>query len=123
SRRLRQLQHAGIVEKCVRASGRATTEYHLTQAGWALQPVITALLIWGVDWAFGDPSPEQLDPLLLMWWMHDRVDAARLPPHRVSVQFNFRGAQTVSYWLVLTRDEVTVCLTDPGYAIDVLVEA
>lgn len=122
SKRLRQLQHAGIVEKRVTAAGRATTEYDLTDAGKALQPVITALLIWGVDWAFGDPSPEQLDPLLLMWWMHDRVDTARLPSHRVSIQFNFGGVKNGTYWLVLTREEVTVCLTDPGYAIDVMVE-
>ncbi len=123
AKRLRQLQRAGIVEKRVTASGRATTEYDLTHAGKALQPIITALLVWGVDWAFGDPSPEQLDPLLLLWWMHDRIDTARLPPHRVSIQFNFRGAKNESYWLVLTRDEVTVCLTDPGYPVDVLVES
>lgn len=123
AKRLRQLQRAGIVEKRVTPSGRATTEYKLTPAGRALQPVIAALLAWGVDWAFGDPSPEELDPLLLMWWMHDRIDTAQLPPRRVALQFSFYGAKTQTYWLVLSRDDVTVCLTDPGYAIDVLVEA
>ncbi|NDJ76474.1 MAG: helix-turn-helix transcriptional regulator, partial [Chloroflexi bacterium] len=89
SKRLRQLQQAGIIEKRTTAAGRQTTAYHLTQAGHDLQPVIHALLVWGVDWAFGDPTLEQMDPLLLMWWMHDRVDHAHLPDHRVVIQFDF----------------------------------
>jgi hypothetical protein len=87
-----------------------------------LQPVIHALLVWGANWAFGDPSPNELDPLLLMWWMHDHVDRTQLPDQRVVIQFDFHGAKTETYWLVLTHDDVTVCLTDPGYVVDVLVD-
>lgn len=123
SKRLQQLERAGIVAKRTLSAGRQTTDYHLTQAGYALQPVIQALLVWGATWAFGDPSPEELDPLLLMWWMHDHVDTASLPEQRVVVQFNFRGAKKDIYWLVLSRSDTTVCLTDPGYTIDVLVNA
>lgn len=123
AKRLRQLQEAGVVEKRFNASGRKTTEYHLTQAGKALQDVINSLLVWGATWAFGDPSPEQLDPLLLMWWMHNRVNGDQLPQHRVVIQFDFRGAKTESFWLVLTTCDVTICLTDPGYEIDLLVTA
>ncbi len=123
AKRLRQLQRAGIIEKQALSSGRQTTAYQLTAAGRALEPVIGALLTWGANWAFGDPSPDQLDPLLLLWWMHDHVDRAALPEGRVAIQFDFSGAKTVRYWLVLSRADVTVCQTDPGYDIDVLVEA
>ncbi|GIK63176.1 MAG: transcriptional regulator [Chloroflexota bacterium] len=121
--RLRQLQAAGVVEKRFNSSGRKTTEYHLTQAGQELQTVINALLLWGTTWAFRDPSQKELDPLLLMWWMRGRVDRNELPENRVAVQFNFRGARVCTFWLILTREDVTVCLTDPAYDIDLLVEA
>lgn len=122
SKRLRQLEYAGIIEKRVFELGRQNTEYHLTPAGQALEPVIGALLGWGAAWAFGDPSPDELDPLLLMWWMHDHIDRAQLPDHRVVIQYDFHGAKTETYWLVLAREDVTVCLTDPGYEVDVLVD-
>lgn len=123
AKRLRQLQRAGIVERETRPAGRRTTAYRLTPAGQALYPVIEALLVWGADWAFGEPSPEELDPLLLMWWMHDHVDKRQFPDHRVVIQFDFHGAKNETYWLLLTQADVSVCLTDPGHAVDVLVEA
>lgn len=121
--RLRQLQQAGVVDKRLNSSGRQTTEYQLTQAGQELLSVVGALRVWGEAWAFGDPTPDDLDPVLLMWWMRNRVDRGQLPEGRVMAQFDFRGAKTVSFWLILTRDDVTVCLTDPGYEIGVLVTA
>jgi DNA-binding HxlR family transcriptional regulator len=121
--RLRQLQQVGVVEKRLNPSGRKTTEYHLTQAGQELQGVINALLTWGAMWAFGDPTPEQLDPVLLMWWIRSRVNADALPEQRVVVQYDFQGARFETFWLILTKTDVTLCLTDPGYEIDVLVTA
>ena len=123
SQRLRMLERMGIVRKRLRQSDRHSTEYYLTPAGEALQDVIQSLLLWGTEWAFGDPTPEQLDPLLLLWWMRSRVNLQYLPQDRVVVQFDFHGAKTVSYWLMLARDDVTICLTHPGYEIDVLVVA
>jgi adenine-specific DNA methylase len=58
-----------------------------------------------------------------MWWMHDRVNTDRLPEGRTVVQCDFSGARTATYWLVLTRRDVTLCVTDPGYATDLLVTA
>lgn len=123
SKRLRHLQDIGVVEKYFNDSGRRTTEYHLTQAGSALHDVINSLLMWGVTWAFDDPSEEQLDPLLLMWWMHNRVNHDQLPDERVVIQFNFHGAKTETYWLVLTVSDVTICMTDPGYEINLIISA
>lgn len=120
AKRLRQLEQAGLVKKRRNQSGRKTTEYHLTQPGQELEQVIGALLIWGTNWAFGDPSQEQLDPLLLLWWMHNRVCVEQLPPERVVVQFNFYAAKLETYWLVLARQDVTICLTDPGYEVNLL---
>lgn len=123
AKRLLQLQDAGIVEKQFHQVGRQTTEYCLTQAGRELETVIGSLLVWGASWAFGDPTPDVLDPLLLMWWIHDRVNTDLLPDSRTVIQFDFRGAEICTYWLVLTPSDVTLCMTDPGYEINVLVTA
>ncbi|MCC7448781.1 MAG: helix-turn-helix transcriptional regulator [Anaerolineae bacterium] len=125
--RLRQLQRAGVIEKRFNSSGRQTTEYHLTQAGKELQPVIDSLMVWGEAWAFGDPTPEELDPILLMWWLRRRVAVDKLAENRIVVQFDFHGGPLGtterSLWLILTRPDVTLCVTDPGYAIDVLIKS
>ncbi|HEY7022048.1 MAG TPA: helix-turn-helix domain-containing protein [Ktedonobacterales bacterium] len=123
AKRLRQLERAGVVERRVDTARQRMTAYHLTPAGRELQTVIDALLVWGATWAFGDPSPDMLDPLLLMWWMRERVNTALLPEGRTVIQFDFTGATTATYWLLLTREDVNVCMTDPGYGIDVLVTA
>lgn len=123
SARLRQLEQNGIIEKRIHNDSRRTTEYLLTQAGDELVGVVGALVVWGAAWAFGEPAPEDLDPVLLMWWMRNRINTERLPERRVVTQFDFRGAVRMSFWLVLRREDVTVCLTDPGYEIDVLVTA
>lgn len=123
SKRLQQLQDAGIIEKHLRDAGRRTTEYRLTDAGKELQDVINALLMWGAKWSFGDPNPEDLDPLLLMWWMRGRVDKAQIPDDRITIQFNFYAPKTDSYWLVISKDDVVICVTDPGFEINVMVKA
>jgi DNA-binding HxlR family transcriptional regulator len=119
--RLRRLERTGIVERRT-GTGRLTA-YHLTPAGRQLQRVIDVLGGWGARWAFGDPKPSELDPIVLLWWIRRRVHRHRLPERRVVVQFDFRGGRTGSYWLVLERSDVSVCLQDPRFGIDLQVTA
>ena len=112
-----------MITKQFSGTGRNTTEYHLTQAGQDLLDVITSLRVWGERWAFGDPTPEELDPVLLMWWLRKRANNDRLPAERIVVQFDFRGAKKATFWLILTTNDVSICLTEPGYEINVLITA
>lgn len=121
--RLRRLQRMGVVEKLEEAAGPRRTEYRLTQAGLELQAVVESLLVWGARWAFGHPEANDLDPVLLLWWMRSRVRVEQLPEQRVVVQFDFKGAVNESYWLILTREDVSICLTPPGFELDVLITA
>lgn len=121
--RLRRLQRAGLLVKTSIASGRKTTEYRLTQAGADLLPVIDSLVAWGAKWAFDEPKQEDLDPVLLMWWMRNRVNSDLLPTPRAVAQFNFRSERTNRFWLVMAAEDVSICLTDPGYEVDVHVTA
>ena len=121
--RLRRLQDVGVVEKRSELKGRSTTEYLLTTAGSELRDVVHALLMWGAKWGFGEPRPEELDPILLLWWMRSRIHIDRLPAERIVVEFDFRGVENAVYWLMLTRKDVSVCLQHPGHDVDVVVTA
>lgn len=123
AKRLRHLQDVGVIEKQFNDSGRKTTAYTLTQAGLDLFDVVSAISLWGANWSFGDPRAEQLDPLLLLWWMHNRVNHHCLPDERIVIQFDFYGAVNEIYWLILTQKEATICMTNPGYDINLIVNA
>lgn len=119
--RLRQLQRSGVIER--RPGRGGAQEYHLTPAGRDLGHLVDRLGEWAARWILRDPEPEDQDPVLLLWWMHARINRELLPPQRVVVRFDFRGATRRSLWLVLERSDVSVCHTDPGFDIDLIVTA
>jgi DNA-binding HxlR family transcriptional regulator len=120
--RLCRLQHVGILERRAPKRGK-WSEYRLTASGRELQRVIDSLGEWGARWAFGDPRPDELDPIVLLWWMRRRVDFSRIPRPRIVLQFEFHGASRRTSWLVISRREASVCLKNPGFDIDVIVLA
>jgi DNA-binding HxlR family transcriptional regulator len=127
TQRLRQLEDAGIVQSTPKARGRGR-EYALTQAGRELRPVIEQLGEWGQRWARSQLGREDLDPGLLMWDIHRRINLDRLPERRVVVRFDFGGVPRASrcpttWWLILQRPEVDLCLKDPGFDLDLVVSA
>jgi DNA-binding HxlR family transcriptional regulator len=120
--RLGRLERAGVLER--RAAGRGRrTEYRLTAAGRELQLIIDLFGEWGARWAFGDPRPDELDPIILLWWMRRRICTDAIGQRRVVIQFNFSGRARQSYWLLIERTDVSVCLKHPGFDIDVIVSA
>jgi DNA-binding HxlR family transcriptional regulator len=117
SKRLRQLERAGLVDKDV--SGH-DVRYRLTPAGLALRPVVEAVGSWGVNW-IGELGDEDLDPSLLVWDLHRRVDHDVTPHERTVVKFVFTDVRAAvrEWWLVITPDETDVCDLDPGFAVTV----
>src|SRR6266542_3817954 len=107
--RLRRLEQAGVLVRRGASRGKRT-EYRLTPAGRELQPVIDLFGEWGARWAFGPPRPNELDPIILLWWMRRRVAVDRIPRPRVLIQFDFRRAAQPSYWLLIERHDISVCL-------------
>jgi DNA-binding HxlR family transcriptional regulator len=120
--RLRHLENAGVVTR--RTGDRQNvTAYELTEAGRDLGRVIDRLGAWGVKWAFGEPKPEELDPALLLWKMHQRVHRARLPPRRITIEFDFAGRGGRRLWMVLEPRDISVCLRPPGFDPDLIVRS
>ena len=117
--RLRDLQQAGVVDRLPGVHAKVT-EYHLSEAGQDLKAVIEALGAWGVRWAFGEPRPEELDPALLVWKIHQRINRDLLPERRTVVEFDFAGPRGRRVWLLLEPREVSVCVTPPGFDADLV---
>jgi len=115
TRRLRQLQLAGIVEQADDGS------YLLTEMGRDLQPVVFGLATWGARWTFGEPDEDELDPDLLLWWLHRRMDSTQIPRSRFTVFVRFVD-HPKRYWIVV-EDEPSLCLADPGFDVDVSLQS
>jgi DNA-binding HxlR family transcriptional regulator len=119
-KRLRELQAHGVLTS-------AGGVYRLTPAGVELGEVVVQLGKWGQRWT----TPVQRDTLdarLLVWDMRRRIATDRLPEKRVVVRFDFRGVPGShkwprTYWLVLERPEVDLCIIEPGFDIDLFVDA
>jgi DNA-binding HxlR family transcriptional regulator len=112
--RLRHLEDCGVIERH-KGPRPNVTEYVPTEAGNDLMAVVAQLGTWGLKWAFGDPRPEELDPALLVWKMHQRIDYSELPRGRTVVQFDFPVRKC--------RRVVSVCLHPPGFDPDLFVRA
>ena len=120
--RLRHLERNGVVERRV-GERPAAVEYVLTPAGEQLRAVLEHLGAWGVRWAFQEPRADELDPALLLWKVHQRIDRRALPRRRTIVEFEFTGRNGRRLWLVLEPEDVSVCLKPPGFAPDLVVRA
>jgi DNA-binding HxlR family transcriptional regulator len=123
SKRLRQLEHAGLVT-CTPVRRGLPRTYRVTPAGQELAPLIDNLAVWGQRWA-RDMCMDDLDPGFLAWSMHMRLDTARMPAGRTVLGFEFTGAprDCGRFWLVHEDGTVDMCLKDPGYEVDVRVRS
>jgi DNA-binding HxlR family transcriptional regulator len=125
--RLRELEDAGVLRSRPLPSGRGR-EYRLTPAGEELRHVVDGLGAWGQRWVAGQFDPQNLDMSVLMWNVRRRLDRRRLPDRRVVVRFDFRAVPAAhrnmrTWWLVLERGDVDLCLKDPGFDVDLVVSA
>ena len=108
TKRLRQFERAGLVERL------------LTDAGRQLEPIVFGIGEWGAQWTFGDPDPEELDPDVLVWWMHKRLDTSPFPGRRHVLHIRFSDDPRL-YWIVIEQGVPSVCLTEPGFEVDVTI--
>ena len=115
SKRLRQLEQAELVE-------RIDGQYFLTEMGRELEPVVFGLGAWGAKWALGDPRPTELDAQLLVWWMHTRLDTSHLPDRRFVLHITFTDDRR-QFWIVIEPAGPSVCMTDPGFPVDVTISS
>ena len=114
SKRLRELERAGVIEIRLKPVGMGST-YEPTEAGRELAEVILALGRWGSKWA--ELKPEHAHPGVVLWaWVNYYLNRERLPRRRVLVCFDYptlppRGKRG---WLLIDRGDAEICEKHPG---------
>lgn len=124
SKRLKELESAGIVARVALEGEQGVYEYRLTEAGWELRPIIEAIGVWGHRWVTTEATLKQLDANLLMWDIRRNINTDPMPPRRCTIQFIFNDRSTSerNYWLVVEPGkDVDLCLLDPGFEVDLYV--
>jgi DNA-binding HxlR family transcriptional regulator len=124
AQRLKELEFAGVVER--RTGVGKNAEYHLSEAGQELRPIIEALGFWGARWTRSRLTSKDYDPSLLMWDMRRNIDVAHLPrDRRTVIEVNLRGTEPAfrRWWRVVEAGEVDLCLKDPGHEVNLLLLA
>ena len=63
-----------------------------------------------------------------MWNLRRRIALDRLPPRRTIVRFKYGGVAVRyrgprSFWLMLDRTQSDLCIEDPGFEVDLYVDA
>lgn len=120
TRRLNQLQDSGLVIR-KKLPEQKRSEYHLAPAGRELLPVVVGLGEWGMKWARGQMTDDELDVELLMHDLSRRLDASQIPGGRAVIHFVFTGlAKFPEWWIVLKENgERDLCVQNPGHEVDI----
>jgi len=124
SKRLRELERSGLITR-EPLRGERGNSYELTPAGEALGPLVVGLGTWSREWLKREVSAEEADPALLMWDMRRSLRLDRLPQEQVVVFFRYRDAEEGKrvWWMVAQPEGADLCFTDPGFPIDLNVDA
>ncbi|MEL6913202.1 MAG: winged helix-turn-helix transcriptional regulator [Pseudomonadota bacterium] len=124
SKRLRQLEAEGLVERRRGRSAKSWT-YHLTEPGREFLPLVGALGIWGQRWTRRELAEGELDLGLLIWGLQFSVDPSAFGPirHVVQLDVSDQPAHKRRYWFVCDAGEVDLCVSDPGGDTDLVLEA
>lgn len=124
SKRLKELEAEGIVQRIASRQAADLFEYHLTPAGRELDPIIRAIGEWGHRWTETEPQLERLDASLLMWDMRRNIRVDELPTKRTVVQFIYpeRPDGESNWWIVVDpQSGPDLCAIDPGFDVDLFV--
>lgn len=117
--RLKSLEEQGVVSRR-RISGQRGFEYFPTAACEAFLPVILSIGQWGLSFARHLLVEQDFDVDFLMYYLERSVDPAQLPGDETVVQFRFTDlADQRDWWLLITGNDVQICITPPVRDVDV----
>jgi DNA-binding HxlR family transcriptional regulator len=124
SRRLKQLEAEGVVERRKSASGRSWT-YHLTPAGEELAPLVLALGTWGQRWSRRALAEHEVDLGLLLWALERSVRPEAFGAGRTVVELVFpdQPAHKRRWWFLNEDGRSEFCVDNPGPDVDLYLTA
>jgi DNA-binding HxlR family transcriptional regulator len=121
SKRLKDLEAAGIVSRSAVRGEPAVFEYRPTKAGRDLRAVVEAVGVWGHRWIETEASLNNLDADLLMWDMRRNIDLEPMPHRRSTIEVIFADQPSArrKWWLIVEPGkDVDLCSVDPGFEVD-----
>ncbi|MGI9294956.1 MAG: winged helix-turn-helix transcriptional regulator [Pseudomonadales bacterium] len=123
TKRLNLLEQEGLVLR-KRIPGQRGYEYFPTEACQELFPVVEQVGVWGMRWARHQMTEDDFDLELLMLYLERSIQPDKLIGKETVIRFNFTDVQDYAHWwVVVTGDDVDVCVHDPGKEVDVYFNA
>ena len=123
AKRLRTLEESGIIIR-KKLSGQKGYEYRLTAAGKELSPLLEMLAVWGMCWARGQLTDDELDVEFLMRDLQRRLQTEHLPDGETAICLIFDElTEHKTWWLLVDGDVVDLCTEDPGKDVDLYVNS
>ena len=115
TRRLKELEAAGMLTRQIGTKGSAAS-YLPTAAGEALTPVIVAIGDWGMRYARGDMTDDEMDLDLLMVDIQRRLVVEHIPARKATLHFRFtdQEARLMNWWIRLDGDQRELCTERPA---------
>ena len=128
SKRLKSLEACELIVRR-RAPKTGVVEYCPTPAGLEVRPIIELYGAWGQRWVRDPLGDDELDVNMLMWFLRCGIDRQHFPLGRSVVGFEYTDRPRLSkgnwwtdkWWLIVTEDEIDLCVQDPGYEVDLYV--
>ena len=119
SRRLDSLVEYGLVVK-KKIPGQKGFEYFPTKSCQELLPTIKGLGDWGMRWARSNLTEKDYDVELLMVYLKRSIVQDELIGKETVIRFKFTDIEVYpDWWLVVTGDDIDLCVNDPGKDVDV----
>ncbi|MGB0496327.1 MAG: winged helix-turn-helix transcriptional regulator [Kangiellaceae bacterium] len=125
STRLKGMEELGLILRTQNGS-TGFIDYKITEIGQELSPIVFALGKWAHKNIDADVTLEKLDAKLLMWNVRKKVDISKFTPVKKVIQFSFPELKKDkrNYWLIASPgSSVDLCTKDPGFDVDLYVNA
>ncbi len=128
SKRLKDLEALGLIGR-QRNGTTGVVEYFPTAAGLEVEPIVELYGAWGQRWVRNTLGDDELDVNLLMWYLRFGIDRRHFSSERSVVRFEFTDRPRLKkenwwvdkWWLIVTEDEIDLCVQDPGHDVDLYV--
>jgi hypothetical protein len=84
--------------------------------------MIDLLAEWGMRWARGQMTDDELDVEFLMWEIQRRLRTQHLPDGETVICLMFDElAKYKTWWVLVDNDSVDLCTEDPGKDVDLYI--
>lgn len=121
--RLKMLESQGIIIR-KKTPEKRSHEYQLTPAGLALKPVLTEIGKWGMNWAFDNMDPEQLNASAIVRDYAVALNLDQLPAGDATIQFNItESGNSLKKFIMIRDNSPQVCDENLGLDVDVYLTA